>query len=419
MSADASFAAPGHRPAARDDALQTLAAALCGLLLPLYLFDESVALKAALSPAIPASVLFWILVSRFDGGVGSATWRLAIVALAVTFTGSVIASMLGEGVTINAFYPFLFIALCMRQPHGIRAFATALFAALLVVTLVGWYRFVTVTGGTVVEHGFGYWGIKYTASTRNSDALAPMLLSSMALVTLLRLPAGAAPGRRLALWIALAVALPALALTFSRGAWIAVLLLLLSSSGTSWRVLVRMALLLAIAGTVLLALAAIVAPDTFSSAVDLVALLQRVQSIYDPEIQSSNDERARLLTYAVEVGLEHPLFGAGAARFNCCAAQLGFPELADNLHPENIFLHLFSEYGLLPAVSTFMILVMAAWRGLRSDRSAPRLAGAALAAFIVWLQLNSELPSLFIWSLLGVLCSVAVHRQARRAARVL
>jgi O-antigen ligase len=183
----------------------------------------------------------------------------------------------------------------------------------------------------------------------------------------------------------------------------------LLGSRANWRVLLRTTLLIAVSGTVLLLLAALLMPEAFADAVNLVALLNRLESIYDPDIQSSNDERAQLLTYAVALGFEHPVFGAGAAQFNCCTADLGFPELAENLHPENIFLHLYSEYGLLPAVTAFLILGLAALHGLSQQGHHQRMAGAALISLIVWLQLNSELPSLFIWTVLGVLCSIAIH----------
>lgn len=406
MSESLAAAPPLIRPSVEEGAWERWLPPLVGLLLACYLLDESVPLKVAISPLIGASALLWVMLSRF-GSPGSGLWRLLLLVFLLSCAASLASSALQTGVSVNAFYPLLFVGLAFRRPTGMSGFLSGLFLGMLGVTLFGWYRFVSGEGGLLSEHALGYWGLKYTQATRNSDALAPILLSGMALSGVL---AGVQGARRVAIWAGLLLALPALALTFARSAWLAVILFLVLQAGSNLRTLLRLLALALLGGSALLVLVAVVAPDAFSDAIDLVALLERLQSIYDPEINSSNDERSRLLTYAFRLGLEHPILGAGAGQFNCCVAELGYRELIDNLHPENIYFHLWSEYGVVPATTALALHAMAALRGLRSRGAPEHMAGATLAALILWLQMNSELPSLLVWSLLGVATSLALRR---------
>lgn len=380
---------------------------LTGLLLPVYLLDDSIALKGWLSPAIAGACLAWLLTSRFDVRSSGAYFHLALLTFLSAYAVSVTASAVLYGISLNAAYPFLMIALALRVPDNIKPFVTGLFFSLLAVTGLGWYRFITGEGGMLDEHALGYWGIKYTEATRNNDALVPILVSAMAMAAMQRIPAHGSRAMRALLWIALLVGLPALILTFARSAWITVLAFLVLQSGSNWRVLVRFALALTVRGGALLVLVALVMPELFEQVVDIVALLERLQSIYDPDIASSNRDRTGLLTYGVLLGVEHVWLGVGAGQFSCCFASLGFNDLLGALHPENLILHLFSEFGALPALSAVAVIGIAAVRGFRSHQADGYLAAASLTALMVFLQMNSELPSLFVWMLLGVCVGTA------------
>lgn len=154
----------------------------------------------------------------------------------------------------------------------------------------------------------------------------------------------------------------------------------------------------------------VVVPDQKGEAANFAALGERFASIYDPKITSSNNERGQLLAYALNVGLEHPLLGAGYGRFNCCTSELGFRQLHSALHPENLFIHLLSEFGIFVGIFSLALFITVALHGLRSSFYAQRAAARMLLALMVWLQFNSELPSLFIWSVLGIVCSVVLSR---------
>lgn len=384
---------------------------IVGLLLPLYLLDESVALKAMLSPLIGASCVALLLVSRFNTGAGSELWRLLALGLALSYPISLFGSVLGDGVGVNAFYPLLFLALCFRVPFATNRIVRGLCISLVGVVLFGWVRFITGEGGVPAEHALGYWGIKYTEATRNNDVLAPLMLSGIALATMkIRTTDTPVLFMRWGPWMSLVLALPALALSFSRSAWLAAICFLLLNSGFNWRTLLKSVIALFAAATVLLVVVNVIAPDLIGTAVDLVALTDRFLSIFDPKIESSNGERSRLLAYAISVGLEHPLLGVGSGRFDCCFAKLGFYGLRGSLHPENLFLHLFSELGFFVAFFSLTLLIIAGRYGLRSGHPAPHFAATTLMTFVVWLQFNSELPSLLVWAVLGIACSVSLSR---------
>lgn len=383
---------------------------IVGLLLPLYLLDESVANKGILSPVIGAACVTLLLPSRFNMAAGSALWRLLALGFVLSYIISLFASVLGVGVNINAFYPLLFLALCFRIPFATDCILRGLFISLLAIVLFGWVRFIAGEGGDLAEHALGYWGIKYTESTRNSDALAPLMVTCIAVVALTnRTTVTAIWPVHWFVWLSLFFAFPALLLTYSRGAWLAAICFTLLNGSSNWRAMLKSIIALA-SGVVALLFAVRLIPDQMGEPIDLARLSERFVSILDPQIESSNRERGRLIEYAIRLGLENPFFGAGTGRFNCCVDELGFRDLLTALHPENLFLHLFSELGIVVGVFSFAILVVAGLRGLRSRCVGRRMAGSSIMAFVVWLHFNSELPSLFVWTVLGIACSVALSR---------
>lgn len=397
----------GTRLGANGEWQRTLAL-LAGLLLPFYVLDGSSGLKTMLLPAIGASTLSWLLTLRVEGGEENRAWRTVLLCFVVSYVTSLVASVVaGHRIPLNAVYPLLFVVLCLCEPASVRPFVFGLSVGLVGMALFGWYRFVTGAGGVADEHALGYWGIKYTGSTRNSDALVPLLLSGMAVSQICRARAGAVR----AIWVAaLVIGFSALTLTYARSAWVAMVCFLLLYSLSDWRGLLKVGLAVLLAGLAMLVVVRLAAPEVIAATGDVGALLERLRSIYDPSVQSSNGERLRLLTYAAEVGLRYPFAGGGIGQFDCCMEALDFPDLVRMRHPENLFMHLFSEFGVVSSLSALAIVAIACARGLRADSTEQRLAGAALAGLIVWLQMNSELSSLFVWVLLGVATSVAWHR---------
>lgn len=381
----------------------SLPAILSGALISIYFLDDSVVLKSQLFILLIVVLLVWLLASGFTWDTGSEAWRMVLWCFALSYSISVtVALTVSDAVAINSVYPFLFICFCLRRPRDIRLFFYGLFIGLTVLMLFGWYRFITVDGGVISEHLLGYWGIKYTEATRNSDAITPTIVTAISIACLHQKQQ---LWVKVLLWVVLLIGLPAVILTYSRSAWFALIAFIVIFNGLNWRVLVQMLAFAVIVGAALMIL-----QDFAVMADENAALLERAMSIINPEIYSSNISRSKLLIYAFELGLCNPIIGVGPGQFGTYVSILGYPELTGALHPENLFMHLFSEYGIASALSLMAVLGIASREGLRSRTSDQVISGAAIGALILWLQMNSELSSLFIWVLLGVLASVAMNR---------
>lgn len=401
---------PRSAAASIQSSAERLASRLLGLLLPAYLLDESIAFKSIATPLLLAALAGLLLTSRYGSADRPPVARLGLFVFAAAYLSSVAVSALEHSPPINAAYPIVFAVLAIRRPAAIREFVVGFFAGTMLLVLLGWYRFVTGEGGTPSEHALGYWGIKYTLATRNSDALAPLLGMVGAVFVLSRRTAAGARQRRFIGILALVLCVPALALTYSRSAWLAAAAFLVLAHHGDLRRLVKAALIVAVMGLGLLVAVNAFAPELVQSIADLAALAERLRSIYDPSVDSSNDERRRLLTYAVELGWSHPLAGAGIGQFNCCYGEFGYPDLKAALHPENLFFHLWAENGIACALG-LVIAVASAALDRRPAPEASRLARAVLVTMVIWLQFNSELPSLLVWIVLGLAWSSATARR--------
>lgn len=377
-------------------------AILSGALISIYFLDDSVFLKAQLFSLLIGVLLVWLFASGFAFDTGAEAWRLAVWCFAASYSISLAAAVItSDAVTINAIYPLLFICFCFRRPTSIRPFFFGLFIGLVALLLFGWYRFITVDGGVFSEHALGYWGIKYTEATRNSDALTPTIVTAIAIAGLQQKQTFTT---RVLLGAVLVVSLPAVLLTSSRSAWLAVIAFIFFYGGMKRRMLLHMAAVAVLGGGALMLLQN-VAVDSNGNA----ALFERAMSIINPNIDSSNLSRSRLLMYAMELGLYNPIVGAGPGHFGAYVCKLGYPELIGAMHPENLFMHLFSEYGIVSSISLMAVLGIACRDGLRATTPEQFTAGSAMGALILWLQMNSELPSLFIWVLLGVITSAIMN----------
>jgi hypothetical protein len=395
------FAIHWRKPAAGVDSLSVLSM-LAGALIPIYFLDDSVALKAQLFTLLIGVLLVWLFASGFVFSTGSEAWRLAVWCFAAAYSISMAAAVLtGDSATVNAMYPLLFIVFCFRRPVAVRPFFYGLSIGLAALTLFGWYRFITVDGGVISEHALGYWGIKYTEATRNSDALTPAIVTAIAIAGLQQKQAVTT---RLLLGAALAIGLPAVILSSSRSAWIAVAAFVFFYGGMKRRMLLHIAAIAVVGGVALMLL-----ENLAVSADGNAALFERAISIVNPNIDSSNLSRSRLLMYAMELGLYNPIVGVGPGHFSAYVCRLGYPELIGAMHPENLFMHLFSEYGIASSVTLLVVLGLACRDGLRATTSELFTAGSAMGALMLWLQMNSELPSLFIWVLLGVITSAIMN----------
>ena len=163
-----------------------------------------------------------------------------------------------------------------------------------------------------------------------------------------------------------------LLLTYSRGAWLgwATAMLFLTFALKKWTVGVLMILL----PVVLM----------FS----ITPLRERLATLVHPRADSAIDERVQVMTGAVRLGLENPVFGIGYGRGRLKAALRqtykgtiyeGWPIW----HAHNVYAELFAETGIL-GLGSFLGLLgqtfIIAWRSSRSQNFKNRLTALGLAA---------------------------------------
>lgn len=176
------------------------------------------------------------------------------------------------------------------------------------------------------------------------------------------------------LWTALVMPalLVALALTFTRSAWVG------AFGGLATLALLKDRRLLALA-PVLVVLAVAVAPDRVAS---------RAYSMFDLNDPTNRDRVAMLRTGARMIA-DHPLTGVGPDQIKVLYAQYRDPMAVQpiNFHLHNVPVQIAAERGL-PALGIWIWFVVAAavqcWRLLHHEQARP-LAAAALAAIVAML----------------------------------
>jgi O-antigen ligase len=198
----------------------------------------------------------------------------------------------------------------------------------------------------------------------------------------------------------LVLALPAALLTFSRGGYVALLVIggLLAVSHRSRRWLVPALVVIAVA---------------FSR---IPAVASRIGHQLNPtDPNNSLDQRVRLWKATLRMLQDHPLFGTGLSGFsrtiNPYRNVSGYTDQL--IYPHNILLNFWTETGLLGLAAFVWILVQAgrlAWRGWRAGSPAwrPLQLGVLLALVGMVMHGLVDVPyfkndlSLEFWVLLGL-----------------
>jgi O-antigen ligase len=381
---------------------QALLSFSVGLTLPAYMLDESFSFKDVFPWVTLLLVLALLLLSGYETRSRRPVWTLALVCFVLSYTASLGWSYTVSELAVNASYPLLFTALCLRKNSFFRQFCCGALIGFSLLLAIGWYRFLSGEGGSPGEHALGYWGLKYTAATRNSDALIPLFCFCSALAILSLEEFRCKTSLRLSARPLLLAALPALALSQARSAWIAAAAFAAYLIFLNPKLAGRWAVTSILIAATTLVIVQIFFPNITETLTDITNVIQRFQSIFDSSVDSSNSERARLLNYALALGLYNPIFGAGAGNFDCCFLHTGYPELVGAMHPENLIMHLWSENGILTSVSLGALLLACCTLSSRKTASADKiLACASVSSLLIWLQFNSELPSMLIWIMMG------------------
>lgn len=236
-------------------------------------------------------------------------------------------------------------------------------------------------------------------------------------------------------WIAFAtvtVFALALLLTFSRGAWLAVLL------GVTVSVLLldRRAMITLVAALVIAWLVTIVMPRNLLVATEDLPLYfpesgapSLIDSTLDrlDEVYERRDLRMRFIKEGIPIVADNALLGVGPGRYGGAASAIVpspvYEEYGTDLYGfrtvHNFWLHLYGEVGAIGG-AVFVVAILGLWiRFVKDARAAlePRrfvlLAGAATAVSVVTLNNLTEMifegnfPGFVIWLIVGLASTLA------------
>ena len=281
------------------------------------------------------------------------------------------------------------------------AVALALMIGCLIAVVFGYYRFITGDAGLVTEHALGYWGIRYTQASRNSDVLYPLVL----LVLSVSLHAGTKKYYLKIIYTFLSIiGCVALILSYSRGAWIAAfvacLLLMANKKSTAL-------LYVGVISTVLFSFILLVKMIGDNQPDVLNDVITRFMSIFDWEKQevSSNLGRLVLIKLTLQEIISHPL-GVGAQNFKLA---FGGDFIAGNA--ENAYLNIALEGGIM-ALVIFVVINLKlinksahiAKYGVGGGQISPqhgKLALSLIVAMDLYFIFNYEANSIFVWAVIG------------------
>jgi O-antigen ligase len=287
---------------------------------------------------------------------------------------------------------------------------SALLVACSIAVVLGYYRFLFLEGGVHVEHLLGYWGIRYTPATRNSDVLYPLVAAILS-AGLIR--NASSQGMRAILTLSAILSITAVVLTQSRSGWIALLVAAVMMYWTVFRPLRSEK-----GGAVWILLAIVVPLVIVASLQEQYAdlLLSRAKTILGVEQEvgeASNVERMERYTSVVTVMASNPL-GIGVGNFSCAVGEID----REVKHAENAYLTLTMEGGWVAGVS-FVAILLYLFQRLRKqaqnshapDGQVDGMSITLLVSLAVYFLFNDEVNSLFVWSLLAVVASVVPRRQ--------
>jgi O-antigen ligase len=363
-------------------------------------------MKMPLAVLITMLTIFSAVCSAILLGVGRGTLASLFLWLLITL-GWLLSSWTSQSVSDTAvrllIYSTAIIAAAWLSDAGLeQSIVLGMLLGVAMVVGVGFYRFVTLTGGLPAEHLLGYWGIKYLPSTRNGDAFYPLVGLGLAI-------AAYRGANRPATWSLLALILMfgvAIVLSSSRSAWLVMLLLLYINMRSSWTV--RTVASTALAAGLVPILVIVTLPETGE------VMKDRALSIfgYDEVIGSSNEERFGLLSASASVALAHPL-GTGIGNFSESVGVRSSSDGALFNHAENLLATVAVEQGLLG-----LLVYLALTALLASSMFRGRGATAALAAVAFGHSLlNYEVNSWFYWMVIGAALAAPLSTQPVQASR--
>ncbi|MET7458108.1 O-antigen ligase family protein [Streptomyces sp. NPDC005574] len=319
---------------------------------------------------------------------------VAGLALAAAGASSATAGLTGMGRYLQVFVLVpAAVVLLVRGRSDFRLLAWAFVGLALCQGAIGVDQFLTGTGASYQGED-----IRAVGTFGPTDVMGMATVVSFGLVCALGLALGRAPVRRraVAAGCALALLLP-LALSFSRGAWIATAVTCLAQLLLAG---VRRALTV---GAVLIAVSVVLVGGFGVGSAMLQERIDSITRVTDAPDQSVTD-RYTMWAAAVDMWRERPLTGVGLKGFpeqRDAHASLALSSGSDTegagaafrkqplLSPHNMYLLVLAEQGLIGLLALaggWLALLVCALRGLvRARRSGPGLDCALVACgLLVW-----------------------------------
>ena len=374
---------------------------LAGLVLCALMAGLPLVTRGGLSLLVAACGLLWILwalrTPADEGGIGAINlWLLAVLAVVVVATGfSPVPSAALKG--LIKLVSYLGVYALMRQllataPVWWDRITAALLAGQLVTSVIGIRQLYGDPGALARwsdPNSLAQGTIRIYSTLENPNLLGGFLLPTLplAVVALLRWPGTA---RRLFALAALVFGLVALVLTYSRGAWMgmvvalgAIALLLALRSSRNWPPLWRRLFpLLLVGGGTLLLVVAVAAVEP---------LRVRVLSLLAGREDSSNNFRMNVWTSVLRMIEERPWIGIGPGNdaFNRIYPLYQQPKF-NALSAYSIPLEWAVEAGIPGLLAGVGLFLCAVRTGLRQLSCAAPLALPSLAAVAAFLGLGLQ-----------------------------
>ncbi|MDR7556000.1 MAG: O-antigen ligase family protein [Armatimonadota bacterium] len=320
-----------------------------------------------------------------------------------------------------ALLPLAVPVLTLALTHTPRALVwnglTGTLLALLAYGIVGFYTGVI---GEPDQHALGYFGIRYTASTRNADALYFLLLFFHLIFF-----AKTVAARAVWIWTILTgMTTAAIVLSQSRATWLSLLvgLAVVLAGLARDRLLHRgdVLRLFAIGCTAILAILladiTVTSPTLpFDQPATIKERLYKRMTVMRLENREENvPDRIKLLELATRQIATHPLTGIGPGRVPAVVQDINLRAKTAN-HVENSFLQAWLDAGLLGFVGFTTLWGWLLLRHLAADTPAKErirdlcIKGLA-AAFVIWATFNVLFDNLTFWVFLGLAAGCQVHR---------
>ena len=208
------------------------------------------------------------------------------------------------------------------------------------------------------------------------------------------------------IWIGagLALMISAVALSFSRGAYLGLLTggiffatVFLKRSGVLGKVFVAMA-------------AVFVLIFIFNSNI----ITQRLATSFNLK-EGSNAERYKNWTQAAEIIRDHPLGGVGLGNYaRTVDPRLGGADRS-SIYAHNLFLDIAAETGILNAIIFLFLIVISIWRNMRKNNMISLGLAAGLVAFFVHSLFDTALYSPQVLTMLLIIVALVLNDNKLKA----